>query len=270
MPGFEPFLLCDLHIHTRWSDGDLGIRDVCDLYGQTGHFDVIAITDHILMQRDWLGRAGRLASFGARQYSVTHDRFVAYLDEIATEADRAWKLYGLLVLPGAEITQNHLRASRNSHIIGLGIQEWISADQSAADILREIRRQDAVSIACHPCPPPIRRFEIATRYLWDHRYALAPLVDAWEAGNRRDLFPVTTGDAYAYVANSDFHKPGHLHSWKTLLRAPRTWDGVRHAIRHNIDVGVVLYRPGPARTAVAAPVRVDPATVVGSLASAAG
>lgn len=243
MPGFEPFLLCDFHIHTRWSDGVLGIREVCDLFGQTGHVDVIAITDHILMERDWLGRAGRLMSLGQRRFSVTPALFADYLAEIAHEADRAWRRYGLLVLPGAEITQNRLRAARNSHIVALGIREWISADQSAEAILRDIRRQHGVSIACHPCPPPTRRLEINTCHLWDHRHTLAPLIDAWEAGNRLDLFPVTSGDPYAYVANSDFHRPRHLHSWKTLLRAPRTWDGVRTAIRNNVDVGVVLYRP---------------------------
>ena len=44
MPGYEPFLLCDFHVHTRWSDGRLTIREVVDLYGKTGGFDVIAIT----------------------------------------------------------------------------------------------------------------------------------------------------------------------------------------------------------------------------------
>ena len=27
MPGYEPFLLCDFHIHTRWSDGQLGVAE---------------------------------------------------------------------------------------------------------------------------------------------------------------------------------------------------------------------------------------------------
>jgi predicted metal-dependent phosphoesterase TrpH len=62
MPGYGPFLLCDFHVHTRWSDGRLSVREVIDLYGQTGRFDVIAITDHILMKRDLLARAGKLAS----------------------------------------------------------------------------------------------------------------------------------------------------------------------------------------------------------------
>jgi histidinol phosphatase-like PHP family hydrolase len=47
VPGYEPFLLCDFRVHTRWSDGRLSLRDVVDLYGRTGRFDVIAITDHM-------------------------------------------------------------------------------------------------------------------------------------------------------------------------------------------------------------------------------
>jgi predicted metal-dependent phosphoesterase TrpH len=50
MPGYEPFLLCDFHVHTQWSDGKLSVSEVVDLYGSTGKFDVIAITDHILMK----------------------------------------------------------------------------------------------------------------------------------------------------------------------------------------------------------------------------
>src|SRR4029077_19841815 len=86
MPGYEPFLLCDFHVHTRWSDGRLSLREVVDLYGKTGRFDVIAITDHILMKRDLLARVGRLATLGRRDFSVTAETFQAYLDAIAEEA----------------------------------------------------------------------------------------------------------------------------------------------------------------------------------------
>lgn len=257
MPGFEPFLLCDFHIHTRWSDGTLSIREVCDLYGQTGHFDAIAITDHILMEHDWLGRAGRVASLGQRRFSVRPDDFDGYRAEILDEAERARARYGLLVIPGAEITQNHLRAARNSHIVALGLTEWISADQSAQSILTEIRRQGALSIACHPYHRTTRRLEISTCYLWDHRQELAHLIDAWEAGNRDDLFSVTSRAPYPYVANSDFHRPRHLYSWKTLLRAPRTWEGIQRALRTNVNVGVVMYRPAARERA--APVTVTEA-----------
>jgi len=150
MPGYEPFLLCDFHVHTRWSDGTLTVREVVDLYGSTRKFDVIAITDHILMKRDLLARVGRIATLGRRAFGIREELFGAYLADIRAEAKRAFDKYGLLVIPGAEITQNRLNGKKNSHVIALDIQQYISADQRADEILREIRRQDAISIACHP------------------------------------------------------------------------------------------------------------------------
>src|SRR5262249_12975763 len=160
-----------------WSDGRLSMREVIDLYGRTKRFDVVAITDHILMKRDLLARAGRLATLGRKQFSVTRDRFDAYLEAVHTEAKRARRLYGILVIPGAEVTQNHIRSKHNSHIVALNIQEYIDADQPAEDILKEIRRQGALSIACHPHHRTTTRLEIGTCYLWDKRKKLVKLVD---------------------------------------------------------------------------------------------
>src|SRR5687767_277095 len=157
MPGYEPFLLCDFHVHTRWSDGALSVAEVVDLYGQSGRFDVIAITDHILMKKDLLARAGRIATLGRRAFGVREDDFAPYLADITKEAKRALEQYGMLVIPGAEVTQNGLRGKKNSHIIALDIKEYISADQGAGAILRHIRRQGAISIACHPHHRTTRR-----------------------------------------------------------------------------------------------------------------
>ena len=244
MPGYEPFLLCDFHVHTRWSDGALSVREVVDLYGRTGKFDVIAITDHILMKKDLLARVGRLATLGRRNFSVREDDFDKYVADIRSEAERAMRQYGLLVIAGAEITQNRLRSHRNSHVIALDIKKYISADQKADAILREIRRQDALSIACHPHHRTTRRIEISTCYLWDNRKELAALVDVWEAANRDDLFSVTSLKHYPYVANSDFHKPKHLYSWKTLLRCEKNWPAIKQALRSNVDVALTLFRNG--------------------------
>jgi 3',5'-nucleoside bisphosphate phosphatase len=244
MPGYEPFLLCDFHVHTQWSDGKLTVAEVVDLYGQTGKFDVLAITDHILMKKDLLARAGRIATLGRRAFGVREADFDAYLEDIDTQAKRAWTQYGMLVVPGAEVTQNQLRGRKNSHIIALGIKKFISADQRADDILREIRRQGALSIACHPHHRTTRRIEISTCYLWDHRDELADLVDVWEAANRDDLFSVTSLKHFPYVANSDFHKPKHLYSWKTLIRCDKTWPAVKQALKENVDVALTLFRNG--------------------------
>ena len=246
MPGYEPFLLCDFHVHTRWSDGVLTVRDVVDLYGATGKFDVLAITDHILMKKDLLARAGRVATLGQRAFGVREEDFDAYLADIRQEAARAKKQYGMLVIPGAEVTQNQLRGKgkKNSHIIALDIKRYISADQDASSILLDIRRQNALSIACHPHHRTTRRIEVSTCYLWDHRDELADLVDVWEAANRDDLFSVTSLKHFPYVANSDFHKPKHLYSWKTLLRCDKSWPAIRQALRSNVDVALTLFRDG--------------------------
>ena len=244
MPGYEPFLLCDFHIHTQWSDGKLSVAEVVDLYGSTGKFDVIAITDHILMEKDLLARAGRLATLGRRSFGLRERDFTAYLADISAEARRALDRYGMLVIAGAEITQNRLRGRKNSHVIALDIKEYISADQRADEILQEIRQQGALSIACHPHHRTTRRLEISTCYLWDHREELSKLVDVWEAANRDDLFSVTSLKHYPYVANSDFHKPKHLYSWKTLLRCEKNWNAIACALRDNVDVALTLYRNG--------------------------
>jgi len=242
MPGYEPFLLCDFHVHTQWSDGKLSVAEVVDLYGSTGKFDVIAITDHILMKKDMLARAGRLATLGRRAFGVRQEDFSAYLEDIETQARRAWETYGMLLIPGAEVTQNRLSGRKNSHIIALDIKQYVSADQSADAILKEIRRQGALSIACHPHHRTTRRIEISTCYLWDHRDELADLVDVWEAANRDDLFSVTSLKHFPYVANSDFHKPKHLYSWKTLVRSAKTWPAVRAALKSNVNVAITLFR----------------------------
>ena len=69
-------------------------------------------------------------------------------------------------------------------------------------------------------------------------------MDAWEAGNRDDLFSVTSLKHYPYIANSDFHKTKHLYSWKTLLRCEKNWNAIATTLRANVDVALTLYRNG--------------------------
>jgi predicted metal-dependent phosphoesterase TrpH len=197
------------------------------------------------MKKDLLARAGRIATLGRRAFGVREQDFAAYLEDIRTQGVRSLKQYGMLLIAGAEVTQNRLQGKKNSHIIALDIQRYISADQTADAILREIRRQGALSIACHPHHRTTRRIEISTCYLWDHRHELSDLVDVWEAANRDDLFSVTSLKHYPYVANSDFHKPKHLYSWKTLVRSEKSWPAIKRALRSNVDIALTLFRKDP-------------------------
>ena len=67
-------------------------------------------------------------------------------------------------------------------------------------------------------------------------------MDVWEAANRDDLFSVTSLKHFPYIANSDFHKPKHLYSWKTLVRAKKDWASIKSALRDNVNVAITLYR----------------------------
>ena len=216
-------LLCDFHVHTTHSDGKLSMREVVDLFGRSGH-DVIAITDHITDTNGLLGRAARFLG-----RTVTPESAPGYFQEIDFEAKRAWARYGMLVLPGAEITHNALTRDRSCHILALGITEYLSADRSPLQILREIRRRGAVSVACHP--HEVRELFANTFYLWNRRHRLARHIDRWEVANRWDLFPAVSREKLPAIATGDFHSPEHLYTWKTLLPASRTVSSVLEALR---------------------------------------
>jgi hypothetical protein len=53
---------------------------------------------------------------------------------------------------------------------------------------------------------------------------------------------VTSLKHFPYVANSDFHRPKHLYSWKTLVRSRKTWPAIQAALTDNANIAITLYR----------------------------
>ncbi len=228
-------LLCDFHVHTTYSDGVLPLPEVVDLFGRSGH-DVIAITDHIVNRDNGLGRIAH-----AMRRSLDPESWKRYRDEIAREADRAWRSYGMLVLPGAELTRNTINRDTSVHVLALGLGEYMPADGDPIEMLKEVRARGAVSVACHP--HEMSEFYANTWYLWNRRRIVDKLVDLWEVGCRWDLFPVVSREKLPHLANSDFHRPEHLYAWKTLLRAEKTVAGVLFALRRATGIGVMRLTP---------------------------
>ena len=227
-------LLCDFHIHTTYSDGSVRLSRAIDLYGQAG-FDVIAITDHVVNGDNLLGKLAHRFRF-----SVTRDNFGDYMRDLEKETQRAREKYGMLVIPGVEISKNHLSPEKSAHILILDITRFIPACWDYEKIFLEAKRQGALVIACHP--HHVSDMSRETLYLWNNRERYARYIDAWEIANRDDVFNVISLKKYRYIANSDFHKPRHLYSWKTLLNCEKDVESVKNCIRHNKGVAITLLR----------------------------
>ncbi len=228
-------MLCDFHIHTNYSDGSLEMRETIDLFGQAG-FDVIAVTDHVVNGDNSIGRFARQFNL-----SVRGDNFSEYFNAIKEEAKRAWEKYEMLVIPGVEISKNYLSKNKSAHILLLDIKEFIPACLGYEEIFLEARKQNTLTVACHPHHTP----DIVnkdTLFLWNNRDKYAKYLDAWEIANRDDVFNVISLKKYPYIANSDFHQARHLYSWKTLLNCEKSIEAVKQCIRHNKGVAITLFR----------------------------
>jgi len=112
-----------------------------------------------------------------------------------------------------------------------------------------------------------------TLYLWDHQDKFAPLIDAWEIANRNNIFTPVGLKNLAFIANSDFHKPKHIHSWKTLLHSAKEAEAIKRCIRENRNVAITRYRDadviGAGRQMISAPplaARVDGAPLPSAMA----
>ncbi len=206
----EP-LLCELHAHTRWSDGALTVPELVDLYGRNG-FDVLCVTDHVNRTNDpWLPD-------DAPARGITRANHADYLAELDAQAERAMREYDLLLLPGMELTYNDLDPYLAAHAVAVGCRAFVSVDDSIDAALGNARGEGAALVAAHPYRA--RRGTIPSRLTlrWSRDWRrLSGLVDRWELFNRHDLYGWTAERGLPSVAAGDFHRPEHLHGWKTLL-----------------------------------------------------
>jgi len=210
------------------------LRRTIDIFGQAG-FDVIAITDHIVNGDNLLGKfANRF------KLSITEKNFDEYISHIRQEAERAWNKYKMLVIPGVEISKNYISPDKSAHILIIDIKDFIPASMDYEKIFLEAKRQDALIVACHP--HHMSDMSRQTLFLWNNRDRYARYIDAWEIANRDDVFNVISLKKYPYIANSDFHKPRHLYSWKTLLNCEKEIGSIKQCIKHNKGVAITLFR----------------------------
>ena len=230
-------LLCDFHIHTNYSDGRLTVPEVVDFYGVRG-FDCICITDHWTDPRRLIGKFSRLTPF-----TLSFDQIGEYFEVIAREARRAWRRYRMLVLQGLEFNKDAPTRKLSAHLLGVGLKEPISPRFDLMETIERIHAQGGLAIASHP---HIMKSEWAknTLYLWENQDRFAPVIDAWEIANRNNLFAPVSLKRLPFVAGSDFHKPKHIYSWKTILHCEKEPEAIKECIRRNERISITLYRGG--------------------------
>ena len=92
------------------------------------------------------------------------------------------------------------------------------------ELIAQIHAQGGLAVASHP---HIMKSEWGknTLYFWENQEQYAPLLDAWEIANRNNIFNDIGLKRLPFIANSDFHKPKHIYSWKTLIYCAKNAGG---------------------------------------------
>jgi processive 1,2-diacylglycerol beta-glucosyltransferase len=235
MPSDSRMLMCDLHIHSNYSDGALSVPELVDFYGRLG-FDCICITDHLADPGRLMGKLVRLTNF-----TLSPNQVDEYFDVIERERKRAWRRYNMLVLTGIEFNKDGLTKKSSAHLLGIDLKQPIDPRLEITDTIHEIHLQCGLAVASHP---HMMKSEWGknTLYLWENQDVYAPLIDAWEIANRNNIFTPIGLKHLPFIANSDFHKPKHIYSWKTLLHCEKDPMAIKHCIRENKNVAITLFR----------------------------
>ena len=233
--GHAQMLLCDFHIHTNYSDGKLSVPEIIDFYGERG-FDCICITDHLADPKRLIGKLSELTNL-----TLAQDQVGEYFAVIERERQRAWRRYKMLVMTGIEFNKDGYTRKTSAHLLGIDLKAPISAALDIPEIIAKIHEQGGLAVASHP---HIMKSEWGrnTLYLWENQDKFAPLLDAWEIANRNNIFNDIGLKRLPFIANSDFHKPKHIFSWKTLIHAEKDYEAIKHCVRRNEHVAITLYR----------------------------
>jgi len=233
--GHSRRLLCDFHMHSNYSDGKLSVPELVDFYGRL-NFDCICITDHLADPRRLLGKLIELSNL-----TLSPAQLDEYFDVIDRERRRAWRKYGMLVMTGIEFNKDGFTKKSSAHLLGVDLQAPINPALDLPETITQIHAQGGLAVASHP---HLMKTEWGknTLYLWEHQDEYAPLIDAWEIANRNNLFSPIGRKRLPFLANSDFHKPKHIYSWKTVLHCEKDPEAIKECIRRNEHVAITLYR----------------------------
>jgi hypothetical protein len=228
-------LLCELHAHTTWSDGELSLAAVVDLYGTAG-FDVLCVTDHVLRRDDpWPLRNGRPC--------VDATNVGAYLVGIERERARALSAYGLLLVPGLELTYNDPDPDRAAHAVAVGLRSLVAMDDGPAAAMEKARAAGAAILAAHPHDCAVAPVPFPTCYFARRWRELCGLFDRVELFNGRQLFGWVAAAGLPGVACGDLHRAEQLPGWTTLVPCEQEEEALVAYLRSSRPVFLTRLEP---------------------------
>jgi len=129
------------------------------------------------------------------------------------------------------------------HLLGLDLRAPIAPSFPLAEIVAQIHSQGGLAVASRPHSEK-STWGKDTGFLWDQFEVLSHVLDAWEIATRKEMLRPAISKPVALLANSDFHKPKHIYSWKTVLRCELHAEAIKDCIRRNHEVAIVLYHDG--------------------------
>jgi len=183
-----------------------------------------------------IGKLARLSNM-----TVSEDQLEEYFEVIARERQRAWRKYHMIVMTGLEFNKDGYTKKTSAHLLGIDLKAPINSALDLPETIAHIHAQGGLAVASHP---HIMKSEWGknTLYLWENHERFAPLIDAWEIANRHNIFDCVGMKRLPFLGNSDFHKPKHIYSWKTLLYCEKDAEAIKECVRRNEHVSITLYR----------------------------
>lgn len=195
----------DLHIHTTASDGFAPIDKVLEHVAQNTTLDVIAITDHDVMD----------ASLWAYERRDN---------------------YPFDIIPGVEVS------SRDGHVLALWVTRPVPRGMSLAETASAIHDRGGIAVLAHPMELYVHGSTV-WRYLTQPEVLLEANIDAVEVHNGGSFTPFANGLARRMarqlnlpaVSNSDAHSPEGIGCGITRFNGQSALD-LRQAIANNKTV----------------------------------
>ena len=165
----------DIHMHTNASDGLPNAKQLLDYVAKCKHLDVIAITDHDVLESS-------LWAYEQRSK------------------------YAFDIIPGVEVT------AQNGHVLGLWVTKPIPMHMSVVETVVAIHEQGGVAILAHPGELLMNGGQVL-RYLRNPAVLLDWNLDAVEVFNAGAMTPgnnvlarrIMRGLDIPLVGNSDAH-----------------------------------------------------------------